>query len=173
MPKAANKFADTENLFEIAEDADRYGERHGIRSAANLTVTDEEVAALLTEHLAPRIRGRTVVEIGGGIGLLGLHMATVAERVFCIEANPMWSFVFAAGFLKRKPKNLSYLFGAADEFVGCIKADVAVICTHSGVADMMRAGALFAPVVIDVYGELVDANPEAFDKFAREMRLLV
>jgi hypothetical protein len=29
---------------------------------------------------------------------------------------------------------MSYLFGASDEFVGGIRGDVAVVCTHSDVA---------------------------------------
>lgn len=150
--------------------AEAFAERHNIKSAAILTVTDDETAALLTEHLAPRIEGKTVVEIGGGIGLLSLHMASVAKRVYCIEANPVWSWVFSQVLLKSKPKNVSFLFGSADEFVGCIRADVAVICTHSDVAGMKLVGQQFAPIVIDVYGELIDANPEAFDVYARDAR---
>lgn len=150
-----------------------FSERHGIRSATVLTVIDDEMASLLTEHLAPRIGGRTVVEIGGGIGLLSLHMAGVAKRVYCIEANPAWSFSFVRLFLERKPKNLSFLFGAADEFVGCIKADLSIICTHSDVQGMKLVGRQFAPIVVDVYGEMIDANPVAFDAFARQARRFV
>jgi predicted RNA methylase len=121
-------------------------------------------------YLEPRIAGRSVVEIGGGVGLLSMHMAKVANRVYCIEANPVWSFTFVQTLLDRKPKNASFLFGAADEFVGCIKAEVAIVCTHSDLQGMMLVGRQFAPEVIDVYGELVEANPEAFDAFAREAR---
>lgn len=147
-----------------------FAERHNIRSATILTVTDAETAVLIAERLAPRIEGKTVVEIGGGIGLLSLAMATTAERVFCIEANPMWAVYFTQTLLERKRKNISFLFGAADEFVGYIRADVAVICTHSDVEGMRLIGAQFAEVV-DVYGEMVDENPDAFDPDARRMRL--
>lgn len=145
-------------------------ERHNVRSAPFLTVADDETASLLARHLAPRITGKTIVEIGGGIGLLSLHMAQVAKRVYCIEANPVWSFAFTELLLERKPKNLSFLFGAADEFIGCIKADVTVVCTHSDVQGMTLVGRQFSPNVIEVYGELVEANPAAFDAFARQAR---
>jgi predicted RNA methylase len=128
---------------------------------------------LIAHHLAARIKGKTVVEIGGGIGLLSLHMGHTAKRVYCIEANPMWSWVFAGTLLSQKPKNVSYLFGSADEFLGCIKADVAIICTHSDVQGMKLVAQQFAPVVIDVYGEIIKAAPHHFDKFAREMREVV
>jgi predicted O-methyltransferase YrrM len=68
-----------------------FEERHGIRSAPILTVIEDETAELICERLAPRIAGRTVVEIGGGIGLLSLAMASVAKRVYCIEGNPTWA----------------------------------------------------------------------------------
>jgi hypothetical protein len=150
---------------------DAFAERHGIVAAPNLTVLDDEMASLIVERLEPRIAGKTVVEIGGGIGLLSLHMAMVAKRVYCIKANPLWSFTFAELLLKRKPKNLSYLFGAADEFVGAISGDVAIVCTHSGLASMMSTARQFAPVAVDFYGELVEANPKAFDPIASQARL--
>ena len=151
---------------------EKYSERHGIKSAAVLTVYDDETAHLIASHLEPRIAGRIVVEIGGGIGLLGCHLATYAKRVYCIEANPMWSWTFATALLAHKPKNLSYLFGAADEFPS-ITGDVALFCTHSGKQDMVRVGKRFADTVIDVYGELIASDPEKFDKFARTMREVV
>lgn len=161
------------NEMEGSEMAEKYSARHGIKSAAVLTVTDDETAALIAEHLAPRIEGRVVVEIGGGIGLLGCHLAQYARRVYCIEANPMWSWTFATALLANKPKNLSYLFGAADEFVGRIRGNVALFCTHSGVEDMKRVGGRFADTVIDVHGEIIKSDPSKFDKFARVMREVV
>lgn len=147
-----------------------YSERHGIASAAVLTVLDDETAGLIAEHLSPRIAGKTVVEIGGGIGLLALHLGAHAKRVYCIEANPMWSWVFAGSLLRQKPKNVSFLFGAADEFLGAIKGDVAVYCTHSDVQGMGLVAAQFAPLVIDVYGEIIKAAPHHFDAVARALR---
>ncbi len=158
------------NEMEGSETAEAYSERHGIASAAVLTVLDDNHAMIIAERLRPRIEGKTVVEIGGGIGLLALHLGHVAKRVYCIEANAMWSWTFAAMLLEAKPKNVSYLFGAADEFIGMLKADVALYCTHSDVAGMGLVAAQFAPVVIDVYGELIAETPEHFDPLARSLR---
>lgn len=123
--------------------------------------------------LTPRIQGKTVIEIGGGIGLLSLHLGLVAKRVFCIEANPMWSWTFAATLLARKPKNVSFLFGAADEFRGIIRADVALFCTHSDVDGMRTIAGSFAPEVIDIYGEMIAQNSGAFDARATALRKIV
>lgn len=147
-----------------------YCARHGISAQPVLTITDDETGAALADFLAPRIEGKTVVEIGGGVGLLALHMSTVAKRVYCIEANPMWSAVFAWSLMAKKPKNVSFLFGAADEFDQIVKADVALFCTHSGVDTMTAIASRFAPIVIDVYGELIAKNPGIYDAFAREAR---
>jgi len=143
-----------------------YAERHGIRSAALLTVTDAEVAAAITERIGDRIRGKVVVEIGGGIGLLSIFMGSVAKTVFCIEANPVWAAAFTELLISMKPNNVSYLLGSADQFVGIIKADVAVLCTHSGVGPMMALGHQLAGEVIDVHGEMIEANPEKYDAVA-------
>jgi hypothetical protein len=171
MSEYERLFGEIYNAFDGSESMAAYSERHNISSQAVLTVTDDEIADSIAEYLAPRIEGKTVVEIGGGIGLLSLHMGRIAKRVYCIEANPMWSWVFAANLIKHKPKNVSFLFGAADEFVGTIKADVAIFCTHSGVQSMSLVGSQFAPIVIDLYGEIIKSAPEKFDAFAREARL--
>lgn len=155
-----------------SEIAEEYARRHGINSAAILTMYDDETAGLMAEHLAPRIEGKTVVEIGGGIGLLALHMGLIAKRVYCIEANPMWSWVFANTLLKTKPKNVSFLFGAADEFLGTIRGDIAVFCTHSDVVGMRLIASRFAPEVIDIHGELIASHPAAFDETARRLRAI-
>jgi hypothetical protein len=72
--------------------------------------------------------------------------------------------------VEKKPKNMNYLFGAADEFVGCIRGDVAVICTHSDVQGLKLVGGQFAPEVVDVYGELIEENPAAFDALTSRLR---
>lgn len=170
VPALQQMFGEIYNAFEGSETMADYSDRHNINSAAVLTVIDDETAHLIMERIADRIEGKTVVEIGGGIGLLSLHMGQVAKRVYCIEANPMWSWAFALVLMKNKPKNVSFLFGAADEFLGTIKADVAVYCTHSDVEGMGLVASQFAPVVIDFYSELIAGNPEAFDKTAVALR---
>jgi hypothetical protein len=162
-------------IYEAMDGSDAslaYSERHGIRAQAVLTVLDDDEAGAIAEHLRPRIEGKTVVEIGGGIGLLSLHLGLVAKRVYCIEANPMWSWVFAGTLLKAKPRNVSFLFGVADEFLGAIKGDVAVYCTHSDVTGMGLVASQFAPLVIDVYGEIIAKAPHQFDALARELRAM-
>ena len=156
--------------FEGSEMMRAYSERHNINSAAVLTVLDDNHAILICEYLAERLEGKTVIEIGGGIGLLAMHMGLVAKRVYCFEANPMWAWTFAEVLLSQKPKNVSYLFGAADEFVGQIKGDVAIYCTHSDVTGMGLVATQFAPIVIDVYGEIIAKKPEHFDAMARALR---
>jgi hypothetical protein len=147
-----------------------FAERHNIRSAPILIVIEDEMAELICERLAPRIAGKTVVEIGGRIGILSLAMASVARRVYCIEANPTWAAAWTQIMVEKKPKNMNYLFGAADEFVGCIRGDVAVICTHSDVQGLKLVGGQFAPEVVDVYGELIEENPAAFDALTSRLR---
>lgn len=170
VPTLQKLFGEVYNTFEGSETMADYSERHNVNSAAVLTVIDDETAHLITERIADRIAGKTVVEIGGGIGLLSLHMGQVAKRIYCIEANPMWSWAFALVLMKTKPKNVSFLFGSADEFLGTIKADVAVYCTHSDVQGMGLVASQFAPVVIDFYSELIAENPDAFDKTAVALR---
>ena len=152
--------------------AEQYADRHGIKSAAILTIYDDEKAALVAEYLAPRIEGKTVVEIGGGIGLLALHLGDYAKHVYCIEASPMWASCFLAALYANKPKNVSYLFGAADEFANFLKVDVALFCTHSDVSGMTAAARLFADTVIDVYGEAIAIDPSRLDPLAVYLRSL-
>jgi len=140
-----------------------YCRRHGIYSATHLTINNDEIACGIAAYLETRINGQTVVEIGGGIGLMAFHLADYAARVYCIEADPMWASAFTKTLYEKKPRNVSYLFGTADEFVGVIKGDVAVICTHSDVEGMKLIARQFAPVVIDVWGELMAKHPQAFD----------
>jgi hypothetical protein len=161
------------DFMDGSEAARSYSERHGINSAAVLTVIDDETASAIADYLAPRIAGKTVVEIGGGIGLLALHLGLRAKRVYCIEANPMWSWTFASVLLKSKPRNVSFLFGAADEFVGGIKGDIAVYCTHSDTRGMGLVAAQFAPVVVDVHGEIIARAPGHFDPLAVLLRGIV
>lgn len=166
----ARRLTQVYEAMEGNELSEEYSERHGIKSAAVLTVYDDETAGLIASYLIPRIQGRVVVEIGGGIGLLAMHLAMHARRVYCIEANPMWSWTFATCLLAKKPKNLSYLFGAADEFIGRIRGNVALFCTHSDVAGMRRMGERFADEVIDVHGEIIALDPEKHDRLARKLR---
>jgi hypothetical protein len=162
--------ADVARGFDTSKAGEAFSARHGVRALSRLTITSNEVASLITDRLRQRVEGRTVIEIGGGTGLLSFQLAKVATRVFCIEANPLWSSAFVELLLEHKPSNLSYLFGTASEFYGSISGDVAVLATHSDVAGMKMVAAQFAPTVIDIYGEMIADNPGAFDPFARQAR---
>jgi hypothetical protein len=153
-----------------SETANSYAARHGIDAAPHLTVVDDEFAAAVATILEPRTRGKVVIDVGGGIGLLALHVAASARRVFVVEANPVWAACWIDLFHERKPKNLSYVFGAASEFIDYIKADVAIVATHSDVRAMMSTARQFAPEAIDIYGELISENPKGFDEWARRAR---
>lgn len=157
-------------MMHFSEAGAAYERRHGVRSAPTLTVTSDEIAAAIVDRLEPRIRGKIIVDVGGGTGVLGMHLASVARRVFVIEAQPLWAAAWIDLYHEKKPRNLSYLFGAAEEFVGVVKADVGLVVTHSGLANMMAIAGKLAVQAIDVYGEIIDANPDAFDPWAREAR---
>ncbi len=139
------------------EAVNEYHERHGTESLGILTVLDDERADLIASHLQARIQDKVVVEIGGGIGLLACHLAQYAKQVICFEVDPGWMSCFVHVLYRHKPKNLTYIFGAAQEFA-CFRADVALFCTHSGHDAMRKVGGMFASEVIDVYAELVGAT---------------
>jgi hypothetical protein len=149
-----------------------YCERHGIDAAPNLTVTNDERAGLVADHLYPRLKGKTVVEIGGGLGLLAFHISEYAERVFVIEANPAWASVYVNFLHSCKPRNLTFIFGAADEVAGLIRGDIAYFCTHSGVTSMANTAAKFAPEVIDVYGEILSDRDDGQTMALAQLRYL-
>jgi hypothetical protein len=169
--KTPDLFAQAADVMSRSNTASAYADRHTISSAPNLTVTTDEIAELITDYLEPRIRDKTVLDLGGGIGLLGIHMAAVARKVIVIEANPLWTLAWVELLQRKKPANLSYCFGTSAEFEGAFKADIVTVCSHSGVKDMLAAGRMFSENAIDVYGELVARNPAAFGAWAREERL--
>lgn len=139
--------------------AESYHERHGTESAVILTNYDDEHAALVAGYLKPRVEGKIVVEVGAGIGLLACHLAMDARRVYAIEVDPSWSATFVWTLYQKKPVNLTFIFGKAEE-APPLCADVAVFCTHSGRESLHRAASRFAPVVIDVYAELMKDNEQ-------------
>lgn len=135
------------------EAANAYHERHDTKSACILTIWNDERAALVTDYLRERIAGKVVVEVGAGIGLLACHMAMEAKKVYAIELEPNWASCFVATLYEKKPANLCYIFGKAEE-APYIAADVALFCTLSGRKAMYDAAYRFSSNVIDVYAEL-------------------
>lgn len=145
-----------------SELAHEYHRRHGTQSAVILTVTDDEIADAVTEYLRPRIEGKIVVEVGAGIGLLACHLAGVAKRVYAIELDPAWTSVFVWQLYAKKPANLTFIFGRAED-APPFAADVALFCTHSGHTALHAAASRFAPEVIDVYAEIAPNETRILD----------
>jgi len=125
-----------------------YEQKHGIASAKILTVlTPADAIAALAPHRL-RLNGKTIVEIGAGIGWLSLISARYCKEVFAIEADPAWSWVFARKLYAIKPHNLTWIFGNAESMIGKIQADIALVWTRSDTDGMVALGKQFAPEVI-------------------------
>lgn len=148
----------------------KYRTRHGIRSAMLLTISRAEHADWIIAKLIDRIRGKIVVEIGAGTGILSIAMASYAKHVYAIEAFPAWATEFAwqneaiptsyapipnaqwsarfeAYMTLRKPTNLTYIIDRAENLVGVINADVAVVVTGSDAENLRELAQQFAPDV--------------------------
>ena len=67
-----------------------FGERNGIHSLSILTVLNPKEASMIAEKLKEIIKGKTVVEVGAGVGFLALELARFAEKVYAVEADPAW-----------------------------------------------------------------------------------
>jgi len=128
-----------------------FHKRHMTASCGVLTVYDKKKVNFLVSLLAPEIRDKTVVEIGAGVGLLAIGMATIAKQVFAIESDPAWSWAFTKVLYEIKPPNLTFIFGKAETMIGKLKADVAIILTRSGHKEMQKVAQDLASKVIDVY----------------------
>lgn len=140
-----------EEIYERQEGSDTvmdYHVRHDINSLGILTIYDEESAQSAVSMFAAKIRGKVVVEVGAGIGLLAMEMAKYAKHVYAIEADPAWTYVHVEHLYRRKPTNLTFVFGRAQDMVGLIRADVAVIFTRSDVEGMTALAKQFAPFVV-------------------------
>ena len=144
--------------MESNADHEAYHLRHGTQSASILTCYTDEKCADIAAYLEDRISGKVVVEIGAGIGLLACYVAQYARKVYAIECDPCWANTFSTLLWKKKPKNLTFIWGMAED-APPIAADVAYFCTLSGRPAMHHAATLFAPVVIDVYAEIMKDNP--------------
>lgn len=136
------------NALEGCEDLMKYHAAHGTPSLLILTQHSPVVAKASAELLAPWIDGKRVIEIGAGVGFLAIEMAKRAKSVVAIECDPAWSWVFTRSLYLHKPKNLTWIFGSADNMVGSIRGDVAVIFTNSGIKEMGELGKRFCPQVV-------------------------
>jgi hypothetical protein len=131
-----------------ADDQTAYDERMGLKSKKYLTMMRPSDAKWILDKVRDRITGKTVVEIGAGIGVLAVALAAHASRVYAIEADPMWSFVFSRYLYQAKPTNLTFILDRAENLVDVIKADVAICVTGSAEDQLRELCSRFAPEVI-------------------------
>lgn len=130
---------------------EEYHARHMTSSLGVLTVLSEYDARQIVKPLRRDILGKTVVEIGAGVGYCALMLARYATKVYAIESDPAWSWMFTHHLYERKPSHLTWIFGRAEEVADSLRADVAIIVTRSGHAEMQAVARRMAPRVIDVY----------------------
>jgi hypothetical protein len=123
---------------------ERYDAAHGVQSKHWLTILRPEDAVWIVERLGQRIIGKTVVEIGAGIGVLAIEMSKVAKRVFAIESDPKWGVVFARHMYRNKPTNLTWILDSAESVVDLIRGDIAVVVTGSDEVNLRALAARFA-----------------------------
>lgn len=121
-------------------------DRHGIASLNVLTVLNADDARNVVAQFAGELPGRRVVEIGSGVGYLALELAKHAKSVVAIESDPAWSWIFTKFLYRAKPPNLTWIFGQSEEID--LIADVAVISSRSGLAEMIAQGRRLAPVIV-------------------------
>jgi hypothetical protein len=166
-------YSEAEALIELLYESldgnpavENFHERHEIDSLLILTVGNWYAAQAEVQKLIPDITGKTVVEIGAGVGMLALQMARYAKHVWAIEADPGWNMVFTRCLYALKPVNLTWIFGRAQELVGVLKADVAVVYTRSDIKGMGVVAAQMAPVLIR--GPLVEYSERYSDFMTKE-----
>lgn len=129
----------------------RYRDRHETESACILTITSVEQASRVVAWIDDRIKGKTIVEVGAGVGIFALALAKRAAHVYAIESDPCWTWAFVQHLYETKPSNLTWIFGQAEELRGRIGGDIAIVLTRSGIPRMRKIARFFAPEVIMLY----------------------
>ena len=135
----------------MLETVEEYHNRHMTSSLGVVTVSSRADARRLIKPFRQQLLGKTVVEIGAGIGYFALELARYCPQVFAIESDPAWSWIFAKHLYDKKPSHLTWIFGRAEEVARWLRADIALIVTRSGHEEMENVARRMAPVVIDVY----------------------
>lgn len=148
-------------------DQQDFVDRCGITSLGVLTILSQAEAKVVVLKFWRHIQGRRVVEIGGGVGYLALEMAKTAKSVVAIENDPSWSWIFTKFLYAQKPANLTWVFGHSRAIE--LSADVAVICSRSGLAEMIAEARRMAPVIVLICCDevvVVDRNNTLLDEMA-------
>lgn len=110
-----------------------------------LLVFNEKIAKAFVDDIKEYIKDKIVLEIGAGIGLLAMEMSKYAKEVFAIEKDPAWTWVFVKELYRRKPKNLTFIFGEAEKFIDIIKPNVIVIYSCSGLDYLIELAKKYKP----------------------------
>lgn len=131
--------------------AEKFHAKHMTPSCEVITISDRQQVKNILSQIKKDIEGKIIVEIGAGVGLLALGMATIAKEVYAIESDPAWSWAFTKILYGIKQPNLTFIFGKAETMIGKLKVDVAIIVTRSGHAELQSIGRQLANKVIDVY----------------------
>ena len=127
-------------------DLRNFAERTGITSLGVLTILTESDARNTVGQFSEAITGKRVVEIGSGVGYLALEMAKHAKSVVAIENEPAWTWLFTKFLYRQKPLNLTWVFGHSSNVQ--LPADVAVICSRSGLSEMIAEARRMAPIIV-------------------------
>lgn len=125
-----------------------YDQKVGVVAQKVLTVYTPQQAIQYLAPLRLKLQGKTVIEIGAGIGWLSIMAARYCKEVFAFEADPAWSWVFARKLYTIKPPNLTWIFGNAESLVGKLHGDIALVWTRSDTDGMLAIARQFAPEVI-------------------------
>jgi tRNA G37 N-methylase Trm5 len=133
------------------EDVEIFMKRHSINSLGILTICDHVKATEAVKVFGDSLRDKVVVEIGAGVGIMAMEIAKIAKHVYAIEADPAWTWLFTKHLYKNKPANLTWIFGNAQDMIGKINADTAIIFTHSDLGGLKKLGLCFAPKSILAY----------------------
>lgn len=137
------------------EAAEEFHRKHMTPSLGTITVHDAEQVKKILYPILTKIDNKVVIEIGAGVGLLACATAKIAKLVYAIEVDPAWSWGFTKILYDIKPPNLTWIFGKAENMIGVLKGDIALIVTRSGHEQMKAIGKLLANEVIDVYEDYV------------------
>jgi hypothetical protein len=143
---------------------DEFHKLHMTPACGVVTTYNIKRCAEIVFKIRDRIKDKTVIEVGAGVGLLSIIMANFAKRVYAIEVDPAWAWGFTEVLYDVKPPNLTFIFGKAETMIDILHGDIAVIVTRSGHKEMQRVARKLAKEVIDVYLEYHINDKYSWDK---------
>lgn len=144
--------------LEGCEDMLRYHHRHGTVSLQVLTQFNPEIAMNTVRFFEKDIKDKIVIEIGAGVGFLAIELAKIAKKVYAIEVDPAWSWIFTRSLYRHKPRNLTWIFGDAREVMDNFHGDVAIVVTRSDVEGLRALAYRMADKVIMPFQDSPEMN---------------